>query len=74
MSLRMWNPLPQIIRKVKSIAKFKTQINRVFESSDFPRQSCKTVYDSLTLMYYLYLDFILLYLLKIPEEFLNKID
>ena len=30
----LWNSLPENIRKVKSIAKFKTQINRVFESSD----------------------------------------
>ena len=30
----LWNSLPRNIRKIKSIVKFKTQINRVFESSD----------------------------------------
>ena len=30
----LWNSLPENIRKIKSIAKFKTQINHVIESSD----------------------------------------
>ena len=33
-SALLWNSLPENVRKIKSVRKFKAQINHLFESSD----------------------------------------